>query len=137
MTRDQFADALDHRGADLLRWPAAERQERARPRRRGSDCGADARRCAAPSRRTRRTDAAGTGDVGGVGGALRRIRGGDDDATAMGPPTWRLTAWVAAAAVLCLAIGFTVGMTASPSDSDEAIATLMFGTTPIPAGGLL
>ena len=72
-----------------------------------------------------------------VGGALRRIRGGNDDATAMGPPTWRLTAWVAAAAVLCLAIGFTVGMTASPSDSDEAIATLMFGTTPIPAGGLL
>jgi anti-sigma factor RsiW len=128
MTRQEFDDGLARYGADFSRWPAALRD--AAERLVAEDAAAarelaEARRLDALLAETMRPvtvdPALAARIVGGVGG---RARNGNDLQLR---PTGRLIALTAAAMVVAVMIGFTAGYVVQPDDSEEAIATLVFG----------
>lgn len=128
MTRQDFDDGLLRYGADFSRWPAALRD--AAERLVAEDEAAvrklaEARRLDALLAETMRPvtvdPALAARILGGVGGRARNGNG------LQLRPTGRLIALTAAAMVVAVMIGFTAGYVVQPDESEEAIATLVFG----------
>ena len=128
MTRQELEQALDRHGAEMSRWPpethdAAERLIAA-------DTGAAALVAAAAKLdRSLAVLAAPTpfssADVGRV---IARARRGRTGGSRLRPGF--ASALAAGALVLCLGLGFALGLALPPDDNEAAIAALIFGNGP-------
>jgi hypothetical protein len=137
MNRQQFQQALDRHGGDLARWPLPLGED-ARRFVAGDDEAARQLREAlrlemlmADAFRPLPMDEALVGRIVSGARGEKRVNG------IQLRPTRRLVALASMATALALVIGFTAGYFDAPDDSEDAIASLVFGATDVDAGDWL
>jgi len=128
MNLERFEETLSRLGGDLTRWPEAERAE------------AEALIAADPHAAKLHAEAAKLDTLIGAAmtpvaldaAAMGRIMDGIDhrrhrDLTLQ--PTRRLFAWASAAMAVFLVVGFAAGVAMPASQGEDALASLMFGSS--------